>query len=438
LGEKEELPYPLKKVPPRENSGIAKGFGGKWIASGEGFSSFHPGAKEFGIIFAEKAFYQLWAREVKKRLKKIAILPQTLYFLTMKSGRVTMTDVANACGLSVAAVSYVLKGVPKVSEESAERVWLAVDTLGYKIRHQRNRGTRQGSRTPLPQGQILFLVGDTRLDAMYTHQLRAVARGAEKLLAEFGYELIQAHMPEGGGVPLCVQRRQVKGILFRDAGCTITDAQIGMLRRTPTVAFFAQQAHGEYDMVGNDDQSSAEMAVRYLAESGCRSLTIINADANNSFYHAMSQAALFLARKNGWLIRLYEVQVETSIAPFLEGLSSEDPTAGLFIIGYNKTNTPEEVETLLLRTGLIQGMGRRIVASSSYAFTHHATCFQDMHALGRSCAEQLMWRISHPDSEPCRRLMPPRLVTGRLVAPSSNRAFFSKADKQGEKEPRYE
>ncbi len=49
----------------------------------------------------------------------------------MKSKRVTIDDVAKRAGVSKAAVSYVLNGVDKVSEETRAKVLQAIDELGY-------------------------------------------------------------------------------------------------------------------------------------------------------------------------------------------------------------------------------------------------------------------------------------------------------------------
>jgi len=49
----------------------------------------------------------------------------------MKSKRVTINDVAKRAGVSKAAVSYVLNGVDKVSEETRAKVLQAIDELGY-------------------------------------------------------------------------------------------------------------------------------------------------------------------------------------------------------------------------------------------------------------------------------------------------------------------
>lgn len=49
----------------------------------------------------------------------------------LKSGKITIKDVAQRANVSKATVSYVLNGVQKVSEETKQRVLQAIDDLGY-------------------------------------------------------------------------------------------------------------------------------------------------------------------------------------------------------------------------------------------------------------------------------------------------------------------
>lgn len=46
--------------------------------------------------------------------------------------RVTMSDVAAAAGVNKATVSRVLRGDPRISSATGERVWTAIKTLGYR------------------------------------------------------------------------------------------------------------------------------------------------------------------------------------------------------------------------------------------------------------------------------------------------------------------
>ena len=45
--------------------------------------------------------------------------------------KVTLKDIANEVGVTVGAVSHVLNGVDDISEETKEKVFDAVDRLGY-------------------------------------------------------------------------------------------------------------------------------------------------------------------------------------------------------------------------------------------------------------------------------------------------------------------
>ena len=59
----------------------------------------------------------------------------------MTNRKSTIRDVAKAAGVSIATVSYVLKGTGRVSESTIKRVWQVVNELNY---------------TPNPYAQKLF------------------------------------------------------------------------------------------------------------------------------------------------------------------------------------------------------------------------------------------------------------------------------------------
>lgn len=50
----------------------------------------------------------------------------------MSGKPVTLTAVARACGLSVSAVSYALRGAPNIPPATADRVRRTAETLGYR------------------------------------------------------------------------------------------------------------------------------------------------------------------------------------------------------------------------------------------------------------------------------------------------------------------
>ena len=256
-----------------------------------------------------------------------------------------------------------------------------------------------------------MLVGDSHVPALHTRQLGDVARGASDLLAEFGLEMIMATAPPNGGIPLCLRRGHVKGVLFRWHS-DIAPALADVLSAIPCVDFFTQEISAERDGVLMDTQANALMAIDYLAQKGCERLIILNPDESNSSHHLTAQAALHEGKTRGWEVELYQIPKAKSLSTVFPSTIDPARKTGLFIAGYTDENRPEVVAEALQQAGLTPARGVEVIAmTSKTAGVFHACCYNSMSRLGRICAEQLVWRIGHPGAETRRILVKPKLVT---------------------------
>ncbi|WP_189706912.1 LacI family DNA-binding transcriptional regulator [Streptomyces phaeofaciens] len=107
-----------------------------------------------------------------------------------RAGRVTLSDVAEAAGVSRATVSFVLNDDPRqtISAATRERVEDAARSLGY-VPHGIARALREGS------SRIVVLTADRDLESGFS---RSYVRGLDEELAEHGHLLLvrHGHAPE--------------------------------------------------------------------------------------------------------------------------------------------------------------------------------------------------------------------------------------------------
>ncbi|MDL4771817.1 LacI family DNA-binding transcriptional regulator [Actinomadura xylanilytica] len=180
--------------------------------------------------------------------------------------RATIREVAQATGLSPAAVSYALRGI-QTSEETQERVRAAAEELGYEA-HPIARALASG-RT----GQVGLLCGSL---GDYWQQSLAIGIGRE-LLARDRYALIV----DAGGDPereLALARRlrdqRVDGLIVQPL-----DPAAGLwaelAESTPVVsigdALHGGRAQGE---VVFDNRRGVTLALEHLRALGHRRLTV--------------------------------------------------------------------------------------------------------------------------------------------------------------------
>jgi DNA-binding LacI/PurR family transcriptional regulator len=112
-----------------------------------------------------------------------------------RSGRVTLTDVAEASGVSRATVSFVLNDDPRqtISAATRERVMEAAADLGY-VPHGIARALREGS------SRIVVLNVDWGMEGNFS---RSYVRGLDEELAEHDHILLVRH---GHAIPEATQK----------------------------------------------------------------------------------------------------------------------------------------------------------------------------------------------------------------------------------------
>ncbi|MEU6256738.1 LacI family DNA-binding transcriptional regulator [Streptomyces sp. NPDC047043] len=112
-----------------------------------------------------------------------------------RSGRVTLSDVAKASGVSRATVSFVLNDDPRqtISAATRERVMEAAQDLGY-VPHGIARALREGS------SRIVVLNVDWGMEGNFS---RSYVRGLDEELAEHDHILLVRH---GHSIPEATQK----------------------------------------------------------------------------------------------------------------------------------------------------------------------------------------------------------------------------------------
>ena len=179
----------------------------------------------------------------------------------------SIKDVARSVGVSTATVSRALRGLPRVSDETRDRVLAAAAELDY-VASPNAAGLASGRTRSV--GVIVPFV--TRW--FYA----GVVQGAEELLREAGYDLLLYNL--GGSQE--ARQRIFRGDLLRkrvDAvlvlSLTPTDAEVASLGRlNRPVAVVGASVPG-WGSVRIDDQATARIAMQHLLALGHRRIAYI-------------------------------------------------------------------------------------------------------------------------------------------------------------------
>lgn len=213
----------------------------------------------------------------------------------MKKKRTTITDIANALGLTPSAVSKALSDHPRISDATKE----AVREMAEKLHYQRNK-----IASALRKGQSM-LVG-VIIPAANINFFSSVVKGIEDVLNREGYQVIISQSyddpdKEQANVQALLTS-QVDAIFASIANKTTHFEHFIRVRENgiPLILFDRVEESLAISNVVIDDHDGAFQATRHLIEQGCRHIAHLAGYHNVPLYrsriegyqHALQQAGL--------------------------------------------------------------------------------------------------------------------------------------------------
>lgn len=209
-------------------------------------------------------------------------------------GRVTIRTVAAHAGVSVSAVSKVMRNAYGVSDALRARVEASIETLGYRP-SVAARGMRGQTYT---LGVLLVDIANPFLPSVY--------QGIETVTDAAGYKVMVA-------VGAARTRREVQLIEQmidnRMDGLILVASQIPSevmeryARQIPTVVVGHHEPMGlGFDTVNSDDRAGARMAVLALHQRGHRDIAMLGME-----WDARHQADVSPQREQGYLAAMAEL-----------------------------------------------------------------------------------------------------------------------------------
>ncbi|MEX0853657.1 MAG: LacI family DNA-binding transcriptional regulator [Bauldia sp.] len=182
-------------------------------------------------------------------------------------------DVAKKAGVSIATVSATLNDSAVVSEKTRQRVWAAVNAVGYAP-NAIARSLRLGKSRLI--GVVIADIGNPFCSS--------IVRVVEQVAIAAGYSIIVCNTDEDEARELAVLDQlivqHVAGIILTPVGCG--GDYIGALeaRNLPPTVTVDQKVPGlARDFVGVDNRAAARMLTDYLLRLGHRRIAMITGRA---------------------------------------------------------------------------------------------------------------------------------------------------------------
>ena len=330
----------------------------------------------------------------------------------MPEGRVTIYDIADKAGVSIATVSRVLNDHPRVAPETRERVLEVARLLNYRP-HVSAQSLARSSASSVA----------AIIPMMANYFYLEVLRGLTEAIANSGFDLIvfSATSPEQvrEHIERALQRGRSAGLLLFSTALTPDVAE--RLRRSSQPVVLVDAFHAFFDSISVDNRRGGYLATRHFIEQGYTRIGMIAA-------HPMSLPAQ--GRYQGYRRALVE-----------DGLQADDR----WVIwsqeehhhGYLEEEGYRAIQKLLEKSDLpealfvssdIQALGvlkalreegirvpedMAVIGFDDIKISRYvglSTMRQPMHEMGKKAVEKLLQRMESPEHPVTHTIYAPELV----------------------------
>lgn len=185
----------------------------------------------------------------------------------------TIIDVARRAGVSPGTVSNALSGKRPVSAATRERIYRAIEELGYK--------PNRLARSLVSRRSYLISVVITELQDLGLYGYASTLTGLQQRANRLGYSLLLHFITGPANNPLAtlseISTHRVDGIIWaihefagnRDWLNDVSPAQY------PPIVFLHMHPDPNLTVVAVDNRAGARMATQHLVEQGCRAIGLI-------------------------------------------------------------------------------------------------------------------------------------------------------------------
>ncbi|MBS0199111.1 MAG: LacI family DNA-binding transcriptional regulator [Proteobacteria bacterium] len=329
--------------------------------------------------------------------------------------RVTVEDIARACGVSRATVSLVLRESPLVHRDTRQRVEEEMKRQGYIYNRAAANLRRRVSNS------IALVIND-----LSNPFFAEFATGVDEALGSKGYVTLLGCSNESPQ-----RQQQVLNSLMEHHPAAIilspaenTDARdiARVVGNTPVVVFNRMLDHDgdgfDHDFLGLDNRGGAMQATAHLIERGHRDIAFFGGHAHSSscqerregFRDAMKKAGLRV--RNEWLVESAPTRVDACARSEALFAGKAKPTAA---VCYNDA-VALGLMLGLAHHGLHPGIDFAVtgfddIPEAAMSMPALTTLAADPRARGRQAADMVLQRVEHATpASPEPSIIPVRLV----------------------------
>lgn len=322
----------------------------------------------------------------------------------------TMKQVAALAGVGTKTVSRVINGEPRVTQETATKVWQAIRALDYHVDMRAGALRRADGRTKT-LGLLIPSV-DNPFAGEIHRGVEDVARG--RSVAVLAVSLDEDPAREAEAVQDFLRRR-VDGIILDTTSTDVTYLGSALDRGLPMVFIDRRPVGLEADCVTSDNRAAAALATRHLIESGHRRIAVLTERPS------IQTAA---DRRQGFLDELGRAGIPTGEAVIVVGIADSDAASRAVTSLLEADEPPTAIFSAqnVITVGALQALYRlglqhtvALVAFDDLVLADLldpgvTVIRQNAREIGRRAAERMFRRLDGEDLQPEHMIVPVELI----------------------------
>lgn len=336
--------------------------------------------------------------------------------------RITLNDIARACGVSRATVSLVLRGSPLVHMDTRRQVEAEMQRQGY-VYNRAAANLRQRVSTA-----VALVIND-----LSNPFFAEFAAGVDEELSKKNYVTLLGNSNESSSrqrqVLASLMEHNPAGVILSPAEASdAADIEFVIGRRTPLLVFNRVLVEPgalsfEYDFLGLDNRAGSRVATEHLLSLGHRRIAFYGGHADSSscrerrlgYLDALKDAGIEV--DEGWMIETAPTRLEAYAHAEVLCEKGFSPTGAVCYNDAVALGLMQGLTRLGRHPGIdFAAIGFDNIPEAAVGVPPLSTMNADPRARGRQAAELLLQRAANP-SLPQRSIVVPVQLTHRDSTP---------------------